>query len=104
MPKRRPQINFQVNESMKALYEESRLAGHWVTRFCAAGFLLMVEDAVARQRALNRLREWEAQYDDAAPADIRAFVQGVEDAMSNALQESRQARRARSGQKKAKRR
>ena len=44
MPERRPQINFQVDETMKALYTEARQQGHWVTRFCAAGFLLMVEE------------------------------------------------------------
>lgn len=76
MPQRRPQINFQVDESMKLLYEQARLAGHWVTRLCAAGLLLMVEDATARTRALNRLCEWETEYGGAAEAEIRAFVQG----------------------------
>jgi hypothetical protein len=103
MPARKPQINFQVDEPMKMLYEEARISGHWVTRFCAAGLLLMVEDPVIRRRALNRLREWEAQYADAAPDDIRAFVQGAEAAMQRGAPGSRPARPARPKQKKAKR-
>ena len=49
--KRLPQINFQVIEPMKLLYDEAKASGHWVTRFCAAGFLWMVEDPDFRQRA-----------------------------------------------------
>jgi len=89
MPQRRPQINFQVDEPMKLLYEEAKLSGHWVTRFCAAGFLMMVEDPRLRMRALNRLRQWEAQYADASPADIQAFVQQAEGAMRRGVRESR---------------
>ena len=103
MAARKPQINFQVTEHMKTLYLESRGAGHWVTRFCAAGFLLMVEDPVIRMRALNRLREWEAQYADADLEDIRAFVQDAQAAMTAAAPKSRPARRAQPRRKKAKR-
>jgi hypothetical protein len=102
MPKRKPQINFQVDEPMKLLYEEARMRAHWVTRFCAAGFLMMVEDPRLRVRALNRLREWEAQYADAGPDDIRAFVQGVESAMQRGAPESRPTRPARPVRKTAK--
>jgi hypothetical protein len=103
MAKRKPQINFQVDESMKVLYEESRAAGHWVTRFCAAGLLLLVEDPVARMRALNRLREWEAEYADASPEEIREFVQGAQAAMQGAAPRNRPAPKARRGRRKAKR-
>ncbi len=103
MAARRPQINFQVAESMKTLYLESRAAGHWVTRFCAAGLLLMVEDPVIRMHALNRLRDWEAEYADAGPEDIRAFVQGAQAAMTAAAPKSRPARRAQPRRKRAKR-
>lgn len=103
MPQRRPQINFQVLPSMKTLYEEAKGCGHWVTRFCAAGFLLLVEDPRVRLRALNRLREWEAEYADADVAEIRAFVQGAQAALTGAAPRSRRVRRARPGRKKAKR-
>lgn len=103
MAKRRPQINFQVGDNMKTLYEESKVAGHWVTRFCAAGFLLMVEDPVVRMRALNRLREWEAGYADATAEQIRDFVQGAQAAMRAAPPKSRPAPKARRARKKAKR-
>jgi hypothetical protein len=89
MPQRRPQINFQVDEPMKLLYEEARICGHWVTRFCAAGLLLLVEDPRTRVRALNRLREWEAEYADASEDDIRVFVQGVEAALQRSARGSR---------------
>lgn len=101
MTRRKPQINFQVERCMKLLYEEARASGHWVTRFCAAGLLLMVEDAAIRHRAINRLREWEAEYADATPDDIRAFVNGADAAMRGASPGSRPARRARRPQKKA---
>jgi hypothetical protein len=104
MPARKPQINFQVDENMKTLYQESRACGHWVTRFCAAGFLLMVEDPTIRMRALNRLRDWEAEYADADPEEIRAFVQGAQAAMKGAAPRSRPAPKARRGRKTAKRR
>jgi hypothetical protein len=103
MPTRRPQINFQVDPSMKILYEESKACGHWVTRFCAAGFLLMVEDPAIRLRALNRLREWEASYGEADPDEIRDFVQGAQAALRSAARGSRPARKARRVRKKAKR-
>ena len=77
MAARKPQINFQVAHNMKTLYEQSRACGYWVTRLCAAGFLLMVEDPALRMRALNRLREWEAAYADADADEIREFVQGL---------------------------
>ncbi len=100
---RRPQINFQVDPPMKLLYEEARMWGHWVTRFCAAGLLLMVEDARIRARALNRLREWEVQYEGASPEDIRAFVQGTETALQRGTPGGRKAPKARPGPKKPKR-
>ncbi len=100
---RRPQINFQVDEPMKRLYEEARLAGHWVTRFCAAGLLLLVEDPRVRVRALNRLREWEAEYADASEDDIRVFVQGAEAALQGSARGSRPAPKARPRRKAAKR-
>lgn len=103
MAKRKPQINFQVDEPMKMLYEEARLCGHWVTRFCAAGLLLMVEDPRQRGRALNRLREWEAEYDQASEKEIRAFVQGAQDAMRGTARGTRPTRPARRARKKAKR-
>ena len=103
MSTRRPQINFQVDGSMKTLYEESKIHGHWVTRLCAAGFLLMVEDPAARLHALNRLREWEVEFADADPADIRAFVQGAQAAMKAGAPKSRPARKAPRPRKKAKR-
>jgi hypothetical protein len=101
MLKRKPQINFQVDEPMKLLYEEARISGHWVTRFCAAGFLMMVEDPRLRLRAVNRLREWEAQYADASPEDIRAFVQGAETAMQRGAPSSRRGPKARPARKTA---
>lgn len=104
MPKRRrPQINFQVDPPLKMLYEEAREAGHWVTRLCAAGFLLMVENPRVRRQAINRLREWEADFDRADPERIHAFVSGAEDAMTGALRGSRPGRKARPAKKKAKR-
>ena len=103
MPARRPQINFQVDHNMKTLYEEAKACGHWVTRFCAAGLLLMVEDPQVRLRALNRLRDWEAEYADADAAEIRDFVQGAQAAMTGGVRGNRRARKARPARKKAKR-
>lgn len=103
MPNRRPQINFQVGDNLKTLYEESKACGHWVTRFCAAGFLLMVEDPAVRLRALNRLRDWEAEYADASTDEIRDFVQGAQAAMKAGAPRSRPGPRARRVRKKAKR-
>lgn len=98
---RRPQINFQVPESMKALYDEVRACGHWATRWCAAGFLLMVERPDLRVRAFDRLREWEAEFEDADPGRLREFVADVERAMSGAAPESRPGRAAPKKRKKA---
>lgn len=103
MPVRKPQINFQVDPPLKTLYEEARLAGHWVTRFCAAGLLLMVEDPRIRARALDRLVDWEAEYAKASPKQIRAFVRGARDAMQAAPRDSRPTRRARPARKGARR-
>lgn len=94
MPDRKPQINFQVDPPMKMLYEEAKLQGHWVTRFCAAGLLLLVEDAQVRAHALDRLRDWEAEYADANPDEIRGFVRGAGRAMRAAARGTRLARRA----------
>ena len=99
---RRPQINFQVDPSLKMLYDEAHLQGHWVTRFCAAGLLLLVEDARIRARAIRRLREWEEQYANASPAQVRAFVEGAEDAMSRGARGNPPAPPARKARKKAK--
>ncbi len=101
MHERKPQINFQVEQCMKLLYEEARASGHWVTRFCAAGFLLMVEDPHVRARAINRLREWEAAFADANADEIREFVQGAHAAMQGATRDNPRARKAPRGQKKA---
>lgn len=103
MTRRKPQINFQVDDAMKLLYEEAKESGHWVTRFCAAGFLLMVEDGAARARAISRLRDWEAEYEDASAAEIRAFVEGARDAMQTDGRGSRPGRTARRSKKTAKR-
>lgn len=92
---RKPQINFQVSAPMKLLYEEAKLAGHWVARFCAAGLLMMVEDPRLRVRALSRLRDWESQYEQASAGDIRTFVAGAEAALQRAAPGTRPARRAR---------
>ena len=102
-PKRKPQINFQVDEPLKHLYDEARAAGHWVTRFCAAGLLLMVEDPQARVRAINRLRDWEVEYDGADAETVRDFVDGARIAMRRAARGSRPARTTRRPRKKAKR-
>lgn len=99
---RLPQINFQVQDCMKALYDEARESGHWVTRFCAAGLLLMVEHPELRMKALNRLRDWEAEYEGASANEIRAFVQGAEAAMRGGARGSRPAPKARPAKKRAK--
>ncbi len=103
MKDRRPQINFQVEPALKVLYHEAHLAGHWVTRLCAAGLLLLVEDAATRVRALNRLREWEARYADASDEQIRRFVAGAQSALQGGAPDSPPARKARPARKKAKR-
>jgi hypothetical protein len=101
MAKRKAQINFQVDDAMKLLYDEARISGHWVTRFCSAGLLLMVEEPAVRLRALNRLREWEAEYAEASADEIRAFVQGAEAALQPPARGTRPGRPARPGKKKA---
>lgn len=103
MPGRKPQINFQVEPPMKVLYDEAKAQGHWVTRLCAAGLLLMVEDPVLRHRAITRLRDWLAEYADASPARIRAFVAGAERALRSGARDSRPGRKALRARKKAKR-
>lgn len=80
-PMRKPQINFQVSEPLKALYDEAKAGGHSVARLCAAGLLLMVSDPAARQEAISRLREWEEQFADASAEQIRAFVDDAQAAM-----------------------
>ena len=101
MPRRRPQINFQVDPSMKLLYDEAYAEGHWVTRLCAAGLLLMIEDPAARQRAITRLREWEAKYEDASADKIRSFVQQCAGTLQARAPKSQQARKAPRSQKAA---
>ncbi len=98
---RRPQINFQVDRALKRLYEETKAQGHWVTRFCAAGFLLMVENPAVRAQAISRLRDWEAEYASASPKEIRAFVEGAQAAMQRGLQDSPPGRPARPGKRRA---
>lgn len=103
MPARKPQINFQVDQPLKVLYDEAKAQGHWVTRFCAAGFFLMVEDPRARARAISRLREWEAAFADASPQQIRAFVEGAQAAMQPPAPGSSPGRRVRTTKRKTKR-
>jgi galactokinase/mevalonate kinase-like predicted kinase len=103
MPARKPQINFQVEEPLKELYEEARAQGHWVTRLCAAGFLLMIEEPRTRARALSRLRDWEVDFAKASAKEIRAFVEGAQDAVLRAAPGSRPARPARAKRTKPKR-
>lgn len=94
MNRRKPQINFQVENNMKMLYDEAKAHGHWVTRLCAAGLLLMIEDGVSRNRALSRLRDWEAEYDAATEAEIRTFVEGAGAEMRAAARGSAPARKS----------
>lgn len=103
MAKRKPQINFQVEEPMKMLYEEAKGVGHWVTRFCAAGLLMLLENPRLRIQAMNRLRDWEAAYENATPDEIRAFVEDAEGAMQRAAREIRRGRKAPPARRKAKR-
>lgn len=103
MAKRKPQINFQVEDPLKLLYDEAKLSGYLVTRLCAAGLLMMVEDPTARERALDRLREWEAEYDEASADEIREFVRGAQAAMQRPARGSRPSQSARPGKKRAKR-
>lgn len=86
---------------MKILYDEAKAGGHWVARFCAAGLLVMIENPKVRQQAINRLREWEEDYADASPAEIRDFVQGAESAMQSGARAGRPARSAPRARKKA---
>ena len=75
MAARKPQINFQVQPEMKMVYDELKAHGHRVTRLCAAGLLLMVEEPHLRFHAVTRLRDWETQYADASSGRIRVFIQ-----------------------------
>lgn len=101
MPKRKPQINFQVENNMKMLYDEAKVQGHWVTRLCAAGLLMMIEDAAVRARALSRLRDWEAEFDKASPAEIREFVEAAGAEMRAAARGSGRARKPQPAKKRA---
>ncbi len=103
MIQRKPQINFQVDKPMKMLYDEAKLCGHFVTRFCAAGLLLLIEDPEQRVQALERLREWEAEYGRASARDIRAFVQAAQGALRAGARGSRPARPARPARRTARR-
>ncbi len=103
MSKRKPQINFQVEPAMKLLYEQARGLGHRVTQFCAAGLLLMIDDPRARIRAINRLRDWLADYEHADAETVRDFVLGAHSAMQRGLRDSPPARRARRPRTKARR-
>lgn len=103
MPERKPQINFQVEESLKTLYEEAKAAGFSVTRLCAAGLLLLVHDGDVRARAINLLREWEAEYSDASPDEIREFVEAATLAVQRGPRGGLPARKARPGKRGAKR-
>jgi len=103
MAKRKPQINFQVEEPLKRLYDETREQGHWVARFCAAGFLLMVEDPAARAAAISRLREWEEQFESATPRQIRDFVAGAQNVLERSSRGTAPKRSTRAKKKTAKR-
>jgi hypothetical protein len=103
MAKRKPQINFQVGEPLKLLYDEAKISGHYVARFCAAGLLQMVEDPAARLAAMNRLRDWEEEYADATPAEIRAFVQGAAGALQRGARGTPRGRSTPPGKRAAKR-
>lgn len=59
MQPRKAQINFQVDAPLKDLYDRAKRLGHRVPRYCAAGLLLLLEDATVRNRALELLVEWE---------------------------------------------
>ncbi len=88
---RKPQINFQVEPPLKMLYDEAKVYGHGVARFCAAGLLLMIENPGVRNDAFSRLREWEAQHAESTAEDIHEFVQGVHAAMTSATRGTRRA-------------
>lgn len=105
MVNRKPQINFQVEPALKALYEEAKNSGHFVTRFCAAGLLLLIEEPKLRIHAINRLRAWESEYADASEDEIREFVQGAQAALRSSARDNQPARkapRARKGVRRAK--
>ncbi|MFH1746658.1 MAG: hypothetical protein ABIG44_06390 [Planctomycetota bacterium] len=103
MPTRLPQINFQVVPPLKYLYTEAKLQGHLVSRFCAAGLLMMVEDPVARAHALSRLREWEEEFENASEKQVRSFVEGARDALLRNARGSQPAHKARKPRRKPKR-
>ena len=103
MPTRRPQINFQVDDAMKLLYDQAKQSGHWVTRLCSAGLLMMVEQPALRARALERLRDWEIEYQGASADEIHDFVQGAEAALRRAAPGTRRAPATRPPRKTARR-
>ena len=103
MAERKPQINFQVEEPLKHLYDEAHEQGHRVTRLCAAGLLLMIENPRLRSKAITRLREWEAEYEKASAKQIRVFVEGAQTALQGSPPGSRPTRPTRTKRKKAKR-
>mgnify|MGYP000196765681 CR=1 FL=1 len=59
MRPRKAQVNFMVDARLKALYEHGKRLGHRVSRYCAAGLLLLLEDAKVRDHAMQRLVQWE---------------------------------------------
>lgn len=95
MAKRKAQINFQVDDGLKLLYEEAKHLGLSPTRLCAAGLLLLIEQPRLRVEATSRLRAWEQEYADASPSRVRRFVEELEAAFAAAVQESQPARPAR---------
>ena len=97
MPSRKPQINFQVEASLKFLYLEAKRSGLSVTRLCAAGLLLMLEDPAARARAVARLIAWEEQYAVASADDVRSFFRNLQRVFEGAAPGTAPAPRARQG-------
>jgi hypothetical protein len=96
---RKPQINFQVEPPLKLLYDEAKVYGHGVARFCAAGLLLMIENPDVRNDAFTRLRAWEAQHAESTEEDIHQFVQGVHAAMTSATRGTRRVPPTRRGKR-----
>lgn len=56
---RKAQVNFLVDARLKMVYDRAKRLGHRVSRYCAAGLLLLLEDTDLRDRAMQRLVEWE---------------------------------------------
>lgn len=96
MPQRKPQINFQVDDSLKYLYLEAKRSGLSVTRLCSAGLLLMLEDPIARARAISRLIAWEEEYSVASEEQVRVFFRNLQRALAGAPPETGPESRARS--------